>query len=143
MKPDKPPWKSMFEAALAENSPMRLGRLLWTAEVAMTRAAEEMMNLGSSPPEYEELMTAMRVLYEHGLRKGINVPGGTLREPSAPRNTTLTTKQLKSIPCPKCGAKPNEPCKLPNGKSRTTIHLDRHKYATVEYLTPEQFSVHR
>jgi hypothetical protein len=131
MKPEKPAWKALFEAALAENRPTkRLARLLRTAEVAMTRAAQDMMNAGSSQPEYDELMLAMRVLYEHGLRKGMNVPEGTFsgQEPSA-RTTPLTTKQLKSVACPRCGAKSKEPCRLPNGKSRTAIQLDRRRAA--------------
>ena len=126
MKRGKPSWKSLFEVALSENKPKRLRRLLRKAEVAMTRAAQDMMNAGWSQPEYDELMMAMRILYEHGVRNGMNIPRGTLKEPSAPRITPLTTKQLKSVACPRCGAKPKEPCKLPNGRSRTSIHLDRH-----------------
>jgi len=37
----------------------------------------------------------------------------------------LTTKQQKKIPCPACGARPEEPCKQANGRSRTIPHPER------------------
>lgn len=76
MKAD-PKWKRLYESALAENDPARLGKCLRDAEVAMTSAAQAMLNDSNATPGYEELMTAMLKLYEHGLRKGINIPEGT------------------------------------------------------------------
>jgi hypothetical protein len=48
---------------LAANHPLVLAKRLRTGEIAMTRAAEEMMNVGWSQPEYDELMIAMSILY--------------------------------------------------------------------------------
>ena len=45
----------------------------------MTRAAQEMLNSEDGVPEYLELMASMRTLYEHALRKGVNLPGGTFK----------------------------------------------------------------
>ena len=64
---------------MAENDPLLLKRRLRTAEIAMTRAAEGILNSKASEQEYQELITAMRRLYEHGLRNGVNVPGGTFK----------------------------------------------------------------
>ena len=132
MNPLFPPWKLLFEAALSESRPKRLLRLLREAEAAMVFANEN-MSAGSCLPEYEELTLAMRVLYEHGLRNGIDVRGVKVKKRSAPR-TPLTTKQLKSVACPKCGAQPKEPCRLPNGRSRTSLHMDRYA-VSIEHLS--------
>ena len=74
-----PHWKHLYEAALAENDPLPLKARLYAAEVAMTRAAQEMLNSEEGVPEYLELMASMRTLYEHALRKGVNLPGGTFK----------------------------------------------------------------
>jgi hypothetical protein len=75
--PAYPKWKRLYDAVLCEEDPVRLRRRLRAAEVAMTSAAHAMLNSKDNAKEYEELMTAMRYLYEYGLSKGINVPGGT------------------------------------------------------------------
>jgi hydrogenase maturation factor len=76
--PAYPKWKRLYDAALCEEDPVRLRGRLRAAEVAMTSAAQAMLNKSKdADAEYEELITAMRDLYEYGLTKGINVPGGT------------------------------------------------------------------
>ena len=72
-----PKWRRLYEAAMAENNPLRLRKCLQDAEVAMTSAAQAMLNSSDATLGYEELMRAMLKLYEHGLSKGINIPGGT------------------------------------------------------------------
>jgi hypothetical protein len=73
-------WKQLYALAMKEDNPVRLRPRLLGAEVAMTSAAQAMLNSSEdSQDAYQELMTAMQELYEHGLRKGINVPGGTFQ----------------------------------------------------------------
>jgi hypothetical protein len=45
----------------------------------------------------------------------------------------LTTKELKSVPCPTCGAQPKETCKLVSGQARTVPHRDR-RLAAADFL---------
>jgi hypothetical protein len=49
---------------------------LRAAEVAMTRAAQQLLNTNEARQEYEKLMAAMRTLYEHALRKEVKLPKG-------------------------------------------------------------------
>jgi hypothetical protein len=74
-----PRWKRLYEAALAENDALVLKTRLRAAEIAMTSSAQAMLNSKEGQSEYEELMVAMRSLYEHALRNGVNVPGGTFK----------------------------------------------------------------
>lgn len=71
-------WRQLYEVALAERGSRRLEKHLRAAELAMAKAAERLLNRSNGAAEYGELMLAMRTLYEHGLRNGINIPGGTL-----------------------------------------------------------------
>ena len=75
----KPPWKRLYERAMSENDPLLLRTRLHAAEISMTRAAQGILNSKEGSMEYEELMVAMRSLYEHGLRNGVNIPGGTFK----------------------------------------------------------------
>ena len=52
---------------------------LRAAELAMTRAAQKMLNRDGRIEEYLNLMASMRILYEHALRRGVNLPGGTFK----------------------------------------------------------------
>ena len=72
-------WEPLYKAALAENDPLFLKTRLRAAEVAMTRAAQQLLNTNEATQEYAKLMAAMRTLYEHALRKGVNLPGGTFK----------------------------------------------------------------
>jgi hypothetical protein len=72
-------WKALYEAALRETNPPRLRSRLLGAEVAMTGAAEEMLNEKNNSESYDDLLEAMRTLYEHALRKGVNIPRGTFK----------------------------------------------------------------
>jgi hypothetical protein len=45
----------------------------------------------------------------------------------------LTTKQLKAVPCPTCGAQPKETCKLLNGQARKIPHKDR-RFAAADFV---------
>ena len=74
-----PRWKRLYEAALAENDSLVLKTRVRAAEIAMTSATQDMLNSKNGTNDYEELMVAMRCLYEHALRNGVNVPGGTFR----------------------------------------------------------------
>jgi hypothetical protein len=77
MKVAKPRSKLLYDAALAEREPLLLRTRLRAAEVAMTRAAQLNLNSKEGVQEYEELIAAMRALYENALRHGMNVSGGT------------------------------------------------------------------
>ena len=70
-------WKRLYETAMAEQQPSRLKRHHRAAECAMTAAAQDMLNGEGTALDYEELSSAMRKLYEHALRKGVNIPSGT------------------------------------------------------------------
>ena len=74
-----PRWKRLYQTAMAENDPLVLKTLVRAAEIAMTSSAQAILNSKEGTKDYEELMVAMRRLYEHSLRNGVNVPGGTFR----------------------------------------------------------------
>jgi hypothetical protein len=68
-------WQRLYEAALGEKNPSRLKARLRAAEIAMTKAAEKGLNSRGalSSEAYEELMVAMRILYEHALSRGVKM----------------------------------------------------------------------
>ena len=68
--PAYPKWKRLYDLALSEEDPVRLRPRLRAAEVAMTGAAHAMLNRKDNTKEYEELMTAMRYLYEIRIEQG-------------------------------------------------------------------------
>ena len=51
----------------------------------------------------------------------------------AVKTRELTEKQMLSVPCPTCGAKTEEACKLHTGVLRTEPHRDR-KLSAAEAL---------
>jgi hypothetical protein len=69
-------WKRLYDVALSEKNPTRFTKSLSAAETAMTSAAQSMLNRNSTTEEFEDLMLAMRALYEHGLKRGLNVSRG-------------------------------------------------------------------
>jgi hypothetical protein len=48
----------------------------------------------------------------------------------------LTLKQILSVRCPMCGAKPKEQCKASTGHPSAKTHLDR-DLAAAKYARPE------
>lgn len=65
MTPGASKWKQLYALALKEDNPVRLRPRLLAAEVAMTSAAQAMLNSSDDlEADYQELMTAMRELYE-------------------------------------------------------------------------------
>jgi hypothetical protein len=51
----------------------------------------------------------------------------------------LTTKEVKEVGCRTCGAKPQVPCRLVSGKSRTTLHRER-RLASAECLELQELT---
>jgi hypothetical protein len=52
------------------------------------------------------------------------------------RSEKLTLKQILSVRCPKCGAKPKARCTASTGQPSAKTHLDR-DLAAAKYASPE------
>jgi hypothetical protein len=70
--------------------------------------------------------TSIKSRMPSGLCESGPIPSGDLLE----LNMKLTTKQVKEVGCPTCGAQPKMLCRLATGKSRTSLHRERRLVAT-------------
>jgi hypothetical protein len=70
-------WRFLFEVALTDRNRSQLPQSIAIAEAAMLARVQDLLNAPEEGTEYEELMEGMKMLYEHGLRNGLNLRRGT------------------------------------------------------------------
>jgi len=70
-------WRLLLDLALTERTPSRLNDAIVIAETAMLARVQTLLNAPEEGTEYESLMNAMRLLYEHRLRHDLDPRAGS------------------------------------------------------------------